>query len=277
MEEFWIARRRHIQYFTVPHHYEHCYQVVFVLQGKVRYTVGEKVYNVEKGSMIILSTLEDHSLEVLEYPYERYIFQINPDFFHREIRHPEIISIFIKRPVDFSHKIYLSPELWQFLYQVLQEMDEEHKNKNNYWDMIIAADLYRMFISILRECGDSFAADPSDSGVIIAYKAMDYLERHYAENITVDQIANELFLNKHYISHVFKKVTGYTLIEYVTALRINHAKVLLSETDQGVSEVAIGCGYTDFSYFSKIFKNKVGESPIAFRKNCKQRCKQKNK
>lgn len=271
MEEFWIARRMHTHNFTIANHYEHCYQVVFVLQGKVRYTVGEKAYNVDKGSMIILSTLEDHSLEVLEYPYERYIFQINPNYFQREIKSPEIISIFIKRPVDFSHQIFLPSGLWDFLYQVLLEIEEEYQNKRAYWEKFIASDLYRMFIRILRECGESFAADPSDSNVIIAYKAMNYLERHYTENITVDEIAKELFLNKHYVSHVFKKITGFTLIEYVTALRINHAKVLLSETDQGVSDIAVECGYSDFSYFSKLFKKKVGESPVAFRKNCNQK------
>lgn len=100
-------------------HYEHTYQLVFLLKGKILYQVGEKQYEVSKGGMILLNSLEEHTLKVLEYPYERYIIQINPLFFQKEINTPEIISIFIKRPENFSHLLALTDPIWNYVYDVI--------------------------------------------------------------------------------------------------------------------------------------------------------------
>ena len=56
-------------------------------------------------------------------------------------------------------------------------------------------------------------------------------------------------------------------MSYVISLRINHAKLLLSETDQSVTDIALECGYTDFNYFSKQFKKLTHLSPSEFRKS----------
>ena len=78
MEDFWMEHRYSSCCYQLEPHYEHTYQLVFLLKGKILYQVGEKQYEVSKGGMILLNSLEEHTLKVLEYPYERYIIQINP-------------------------------------------------------------------------------------------------------------------------------------------------------------------------------------------------------
>ena len=100
----------------------------------------------------------------------------------------------------------------------------------------------------------------------IAYKVMNYLEHHYTEDISLDSVASALFLNKNYIAHVFKDETGSSPMDYTISLRMSHAKALLMETNQSISDIAVKCGYSDFTYFSKQFKKNTGLSPSMFRK-----------
>ncbi|MFR2691706.1 MAG: AraC family ligand binding domain-containing protein [Enterocloster bolteae] len=88
MEDFWIKHRYDSCNYQLHHHYEYTYQVLFLLSGRIMYQVGDKEYEVTKGGFIILNTLEEHTLKVLDYPYERYIFQISPTFFQNEVKYP---------------------------------------------------------------------------------------------------------------------------------------------------------------------------------------------
>lgn len=266
MEDFWMEHRYSSCCYQLEPHYEHTYQLVFLLKGKILYQVGEKQYEVSKGGMILLNSLEEHILKVLEYPYERYIIQINPLFFQKEINTPEIISIFIKRPENFSHLLALTDPIWNYVYDVIQELEKEYREKRLYWEMYIGADLRRMFITIFRECEELLASVRVDASAAIAYKVLNYLDHHYPEDISVTKLAETFFLNKHYIAHVFKAETGYSPMDYVISLRMNRAKALLAETARSISEIAVECGYTDFNHFSKLFKKYAGMSPSRFRK-----------
>lgn len=266
MDNFWIEHRYTTCNYRLPYHYEKAYQVIFLLAGKIQYQVNDKEYIVEKGGLIVLNTLEDHTLKVLEYPYERYIIQIRPEFFQQEVKYPEVIAVFIKRPPDFSHLLTVSGQAWDYLYGILQEMEAEYLARKSYWELIVGANLRRMFIALFREC-PALSMMRVGSGTAVAYNTMNYLDRHFTEDITVESVAAAMFLNKDYLSHVFKDETGYTVIGYVISLRINRAKVLLAESDQSITDIAAACGYTDFSYFSRLFKKHAKASPSEFRKN----------
>ena len=255
MNDFWIEHRYTASNYKLPHHYENTYQIVFLLAGKILYQVGEKEYQVSKGGMIVLNTLEEHTLKVLEYPYERYVIQIRPDFFQHEVKYPEVIAVFIKRPADFSHLLTVTEPVWNYLHDVIREMEKEYLNRKKYWEMYVGADLRRMFITIFRECADVLSMMKIGNGVTVAYNVMNYLNHHFAEDISVNSIAAALFLNRDYISHVFKDETGYSVMAYVISLRINRAKLLLAETDRSITDIAMECGYTDFTYFPSNLKS----------------------
>lgn len=266
MEDFRIEHRYDSCGFRLSYHYENIYQVLFVMAGKILYRVGEKEYEVSRGGMIILNTREDHTLKVLEYPYERYLIQIRSDFFLQEVQYPEIIAVFIKRPSNFSHLLTVSESVWNYIYDIILEMEREYLRKNKYWEIYVGSDLRRMFILIFRECSDVLSMMKTGNSITIAYKVMNFLEHHFAEDITVDSIAESMFLNKNYIAHVFKDETGFSLMNYVISLRVNKAKLLLTETDKSITDIATECGYSDFTYFSKQFKKNTGLTPSKFRK-----------
>jgi AraC-like DNA-binding protein len=266
MEDFWIQHRVNKSNFKIHRHIEHRYQVVLVLNGKIRYTVGDNEYIAAKGDMVVLNTLENHILEVISYPYERYILQIDPSFFQREVKYPEIISIFIRRPAGFSHMFNLSDEIFDFTCLCLDEMEREHKDRRVYWEMIIGSNLRRMFVTIFRACSTSFYTGKIDAGITLAFQIQNYLDHNYTENLSVDDISSRFFLNKHYLSHVFKDVTGYGMMEYVIFLRMNKAKILLAQTGESISLIASKCGYTNFTHFSRQFRKLEECTPSEYRK-----------
>lgn len=265
MEDVRIEHRYNASNFKLERHYENVYQVIMVTNGRIRYRVGDKIYETGRGGIIVLNTLEEHDLEVLEYPYERYMIRVQPDFFQNEVKYPEVIAVFIKRPPNFSHLLTVSEPVWNYLYDIVLEMEREYNHKKKYWDCYVGADLRRMFILIYRECADILAMRVGQS-VTVAYNIMNYINHHFTESITVDKIAAELYLNKNYIAHVFKEETGYSLISYVILLRVNRAKVLLTKTDRSITQIATECGYDDFTYFSRQFKKTVGVSPSEYRR-----------
>lgn len=98
-------------------------------------------------------------------------------------------------------------------------------------------------------------------------KIMDYFEEHYAQKISLDRIAGNMYLSPFYISKIFKAETGNTPINYLIDIRMEKAKKLLEESPQlSVQEVSVRVGYEDAYHFSKLFKKKFGTTPSAVRK-----------
>lgn len=90
-------------------------------------------------------------------------------------------------------------------------------------------------------------------------EAMDYIGEHYAEpGITVGVIAQALGISEGHLSHIFKKETDYTLLNYLTRYRIHKAMELLREGKLKVYEIAERVGYRDIAYFSNMFKKLTG-------------------
>ncbi|WP_342047746.1 response regulator transcription factor [Bacillus sp. OTU530] len=95
-----------------------------------------------------------------------------------------------------------------------------------------------------------------------------FIHDHLGEQrLTREDIANYVYLNPDYLTRVFKKQTGLSLSDYLQQQRIEYAKKLLVETSLPVSEVALSAGYSNFSYFSTIFKKATKLNPMEYRKS----------
>lgn len=98
-----------------------------------------------------------------------------------------------------------------------------------------------------------------------------YVEEHLSREITRKEIAEFAGFNQEYLSTLFKKETGDTLSEYIQKKRLSVAKKLLRQTNLPISLISQDCGYETLSYFSNVFRQKVGLSPREYRKQCVQK------
>jgi AraC-like DNA-binding protein len=85
-------------------------------------------------------------------------------------------------------------------------------------------------------------------------------------NVNVEKLAGDLHVGYSYFRQMFRKYTGISPIQYHLSLRIQKAKDLLVSTDLSFKEIANELGFESYFYFSRIFKDKTGQSPMEFRK-----------
>lgn len=97
-------------------------------------------------------------------------------------------------------------------------------------------------------------------------KVCEYIIQNVENEINLQIITNEFFVNKKYLSTLFKSEVGMSFVDYVTFVKIERAKMLLEESEAKVYEIAANLGYSDKDYFSKVFKKATGQSPSTYKR-----------
>ncbi len=146
-------------------------------------------------------------------------------------------------------------------YMLLEDYCREYAPKES-----CVVDIDR-FAERMYETGEPGEAQKAENAVS---KVKQYIDEHFCENITRDTLGEIVYLSPGYLAATFKKITGSSLGSYIIEKRVERAKELLSEGSLTVSEVAFAVGYDNFTYFSRLFKNKVGIMPKEYKKTKKK-------
>lgn len=121
------------------------------------------------------------------------------------------------------------------------------------------------YIEMLKILGELQQEKREDIGNYNIRRAISYIEKHYHEKITQEDVASYLEITPEYLSTLFSRVMKENFSSYMKRIRINQAKILLSETSLKIYEVAEQVGYSDAKYFNRVFKEEVGISPGEYR------------
>lgn len=100
-------------------------------------------------------------------------------------------------------------------------------------------------------------------------KVKSYLDENYKEHITLELLSQKFYINKYYLTKIFKETYGVTIISYLETRRITQAKNLLRFTDMTVDEISAAIGMNDANYLARRFRKIEGMSPGEYRKNGK--------
>lgn len=216
---------------------------------------------VDSNSKIQIST-EFLSTLLLNEEYDKYIIEtekclkkfdekIDSAFlkqFHQDIL--QMVYTLLKQKGIQAHQIFSDSITIRYF----------EKSTRSVYDMMA---WIKHIISRIKET----RTENSDSLTVIE-KVKRYITLHITQNLTRDDIANYVYLNSDYLSRLFKKETGMTLMEYFQNERLNYAKELIEKTDWHISKVAAYMGYSNFSHFARAFKEIMGMSPTEFKIAC---------
>ena len=100
-------------------------------------------------------------------------------------------------------------------------------------------------------------------------KVINYINSNLQNNLSVNEIASLFFVSPTYLSRVFKKETGLSVIEYINKLKIKHSTFLLRDTSLPIQDIGRIIGVNDVNYFSRLFKKYMSQTPTQYRKNFK--------
>lgn len=96
-------------------------------------------------------------------------------------------------------------------------------------------------------------------------RAIEYIEKNYTNEISIDKLCKELNINKCYFCSIFKKETGSTFINYLNSYKIEKSKELLKNPNLSLLDIALSVGFNNQSYYSTVFKKITSKTPLEFR------------
>ncbi|MFF2885247.1 AraC family transcriptional regulator [Paenibacillus sp. NPDC057967] len=170
----------------------------------------------------------------------------------------------LARSNPFRTAYQLMPDDPLSLFRIVEAMRREWLIAGPFERFQVKSMFYELVGMILqqlhRQGVESASAVPD-----LAARAVRYMERHYAESISLESLAAALNYSAAHLSDVFKKQVGYSPIDYLLRIRMEKAACLLLDTEASIREIAAYVGYADPYYFGRMFKKMIGVSPLQYR------------
>jgi AraC-like DNA-binding protein len=223
-------------------------------------------YTLQEGDILIISPGVLHQLEA-PLKGKRYIIQADLSPLN-SMREFESLAAILSPSVYISPSN--SPKLYEQLRDVLYKIVEEYESEVLYRETVIYSLLISLFALIGRnQTADRYDADDNSSRQQtyskIFLSVCNYINNHFNENISLEQVADLAGFSKYHFSRIFKQYADISFYQYVNKKRIMNAASLLLEPDLSITEVALQCGFTSISAFIRMFKIHNGCTPSEYK------------
>ena len=242
------------------HLHEDRVELNFILSGNGTQVVDGELFNTQAGDVLICNSgiLHDDSLMITPQINAWCLAVTNLKLPGRPVN--ELV------PQNFSARIPCQ-KVAENLAQLYPMIHHYAQQKNSY---NIANALARAVVLIVHEIIQTTSHAVQKENNFIVKKILRYIQEHYAENLTLTQLAELVNVNADYLSHAFKKITHYSPQQYILRRRIGKAQCLLIYTSLPLTEIAARVGYDDSNYFSRVFKKIIGMSPRLYRQKWRE-------
>ena len=133
----------------------------------------------------------------------------------------------------------------------------------------------RLYLSLLMHYAGKEAAAESGSASAPRNETVEkicaYLMANYNQKLNLGSVAAQFYLSPYYLSRLFRRVTGQSIVDFINVRRIEAARRLLETTDLGINDVAEETGFSTTAHFRRVFHEQVGVSPMQYRKAYRSR------
>lgn len=234
-------------------HWHGAIEFLFFLKGGLEVNLNGKTYTAKDGDLIVVNSSVVHSSKIVGAP-DYYFLIASADFF--------------KNNNLYSDKTFFTPQInTEKAKEIFNKIIFEYENEGEHSNVLITAYLMELFVYLNRKHLDSENSEISTDNkkLLMVRNAMRYLDDHFTEKLSADKIAEDLHYSKSYLSHSFKEITRHSLIGYVNLLRCQHARTMLLN-NYSIKQASKACGFTEVSYFTRVFKKTMGVLPSAVNK-----------
>lgn len=237
-------------------HWHENIEILFVTKGVLEIRLDDIIYYAGENETVIVNSSVMHDLaardESVEYDCliidksfcEQYGFFVDESHIDEVVREFELC--------DINNKIKY---LWT--------------EKPAFFEAEVVSSLINILVILFRKHIGQKEDYNKNKSVVMVKDGIKWIGKHFKEQITVDEVSEHAGYSKYYFSRCFKEVTGCTVNEYVNRVRINYAYKKLRDGSMSVGEVSEACGFSDISYFTKIFKKHTGLLPSKVEKKKK--------
>lgn len=242
-------------------------ELVCRMRGELRYDIADgPMITVPPGHAIVIPPQCRHRLsEEIDAPGMRICFLIRSGrcrFPKNAIVNSRVFGSFRAKLLEKSLQPFLMPAFLSQRLQQFARLTAEFKSKARFEDLamlrLIATDAFLM----LADCTAAERSSPSH----VIDQVKSFLETKIREKVSISDLVKYSGYGQTQLFRLFSRETGLTPIDWITKRRIEHADTLLRKTTSSVSEIAAAVGFTDTSYFCRVFKKHIGMSPMARRK-----------
>lgn len=247
-------------------HFHSAIEVCVPLLGGCEVAVSGKVYHVQAGEVLFVPSDATHALRMAA-GNERYliIFEHNAAFTMKEFA---ALRPMLRQPIYLTAESEATPIVRKTLMQLVDAYEAYTPLRN--------LRCYALLMDVFATLGELYlpnvanSAEMNDihrrlSGEDAFNRALDYLNKNYAENITLDVLADYAGFSRYTLSRMFSRHTGATFIQYLNARRVDMAAEMLSQSDLPVTQVALRVGFGSIATFNRVFRTQKGCTPSQYR------------
>ena len=246
-------------------------EIIQTLDGCMKFTVQDEEIICNVGDIIIINSNIPHASENIIPNTQQMMFQAdislldinnNEDTVHK---HLYSFLTFTSKPYYYLPR---SSSMNRELSRYLKNINSEITNKDDSYEIYVKGylNLISAFLNrnkILIENKENIQNKKLEK----IFPIVDYIEKHYASQITLKDISETTHLNEYYLCRLFKSVTGQTVFNFINYIRIYEAEILLSRTDLSITDVALSVGFSNIARFDESFKRTTGTTPLKYKKH----------
>lgn len=235
-----------------PHHYHNLFEIYYLTKGRCNYFIHNKSFAVEAGDILIIPAGVIHKSQYHDQNYTRLLINCSKYYIPSSIFNSLQDIIYVYRNDDIIPKID----------ELFSGIQKDYQSPDNFASESLRANMHSLFILLARNPNQKHTESIKN---LYIEKAVDYIQKNFASDVTLSDVAKLCSVSPEHMSRTFKKETGFGFSEYLTHVRLKEAEYLLKNSEFSVTDIAYRCGFYDSNYFSVVFKRNFGISPSAMR------------
>ena len=254
--------------FQIPVHWHDEFEIIYVRSGFLTVSISGESYIGKTGEAFVVSPGNLHLMGSQSGTVDYYTFLFPLKY--KSFRTDDMLDEKLLEPLNSGH-LMICPRVKDTAKELCEQLIEIYMAKKDESESKIATQVRTKIILlqfILEMWKKGFVIENDTSGRNTVEKEMvSYIQQNFTGKISLREFGEQFHLSEKYISRYFKEHFHITLSQYVTYLRLEHAKQLLQDTDIPVTDVAMQSGYQNVSYFIRSFQKAYAVSPLKYRKN----------